>query len=72
MAIHHSPRKKRKQYTPQQMEKALEAVASGWSSVRDATLLHDGPVSTLHNRASGRVICGVKTGPVKKWLLEHF
>jgi len=64
VVIHRSPRKKRKQYTPQQMEKALETMASGRSTIRDAARKHGIPVTTLHNKISGRVTHGVKPGPV--------
>jgi len=64
VVIRRSPRKKRKQYTPEQMEKALETMASGRSTIRDAARKHGVPVTTLHNRVSGRVTHGTKPGPV--------
>jgi len=46
------------------MEKALESIASGKSTIRDVARTHGVPVTTLHNRVSGRVTRGVKLGPV--------
>jgi len=59
-----SPKKKRKQYTPEQMERALESIASGKNTIRDAARTYGVPVTPLHNKVIGCVTHGVKPGPV--------
>jgi len=59
-----SPKKKKKQYTPKQMERALESIASGKSTIRDAARTHGVPVNTRHNKVMGCITHGVKRGPV--------
>ena len=49
---------------PEQLEKALETMASGQSTIRDAVRKHGVPVTTLHYRVSGCVTHGTKPGPL--------
>ena len=51
-----------KQWTEEQMGRALNAVAVDGLSVRRAALLYGVPKSTLGDRVSGRVLCGVTCG----------
>ena len=44
------------------MERALEEVANGSSTVRRAALSYNIPKSTLHDRVSGKVLPGAKGG----------
>ena len=62
-AVLRSPRKvKRKQWTNEQMEKAMKAVASGECGVNRAALDYGVPRTTLKDRLSGRVEHGRKPG----------
>ena len=54
---------KRKQWTNEQMEKALEKVKSGNTSVNQAAKDHGVPPTTLKNRVSGRVEHNTNPGP---------
>ena len=56
---------KRKQWTNESMEAALEAVRKGPISINKAAKLHGVPSTTLKDRLSGRVLHGSKPGPVK-------
>jgi len=47
------PKKKRKQYTPQQMQRAMETEANGWMSICKVAQRNNVPSTTLHNRVSG-------------------
>ena len=54
--FHHPlPKKKQKQYTQEQMQRAIEMASSGWMSVREAAERNGIPSTTLHDRVSGRV-----------------
>jgi len=59
------PYAKRKQWTNESMEAAMQAVRKGTISVNKAALLHGVPPTTLKDRLSGRVAHGTKPGPVK-------
>ena len=58
------PRKpsKRKCWDNDQMVAAMTAVKGG-SHIKRAAEEHGVPVSTLHDRISGRIVCGTKPGP---------
>ena len=55
--------KKRKQWTSETMLSAIAAVKNGMSVGR-ASVIHGVPRSTLHDRISGRVVHGTKSGPL--------
>lgn len=55
-------RKKRKQWTDEAMQSAMATVKDGTSVSRAATI-HGVPRTTLHDRISGRVLHGSKSGP---------
>ena len=54
--------KKRKQWTDEAMLSAMTAVKNGMNVTRAATI-HGVPRTTLHDRISGRVAHGTKSGP---------
>ena len=54
---------KRKQYTNLQIEKALEAVRSGKTSINQVALNHGVPRTTLKGRISGKVKHNTNSGP---------
>ena len=54
---------KRKQWTNKQMEKALEKVKSGNTSINQVAKDHGVPPTTLKNRVSGRVEHNTNPGP---------
>ena len=54
-----------KLWKPEAMEKALDAVIEHGVSIRRAALEYDVPRSTLGDRASGRVLPGSNSGPIK-------
>ena len=54
--------KKRKQWTDEAMLSAMAAVKNGMS-VNPAAKMHGVPRTTLHDRISGRVAHGTKSGP---------
>ena len=54
---------KRKQWTNEHMEKALEKVKSGNTSINQAAKDHGVPPTTLKNRVSGRVEHNTNPGP---------
>ena len=58
-----SKRTKRKQWTNEQMEKALEKVKSGNISINQAAKDYGVPPTTLKNRVSGRVEHNTNPGP---------
>ena len=63
-----SNKTKRKKWTNESMDKAIEAVKEG-SSVQRAAIAHGIPRQTLHDRISGRVKHGTNPGP--KPFLSH-
>ena len=52
------------------MQNALKAVGKG-ESVRHTAELYDVPKSTLHDRVSGKVVEGVKSGPPSYLTIEE-
>ena len=64
-AILRSPKKakKRKQWSNEAMEAALEAVKSGSISVLRAAREHGVPRQTLRDRVNGKVVHGTNPGP---------
>ena len=50
---HLLPKKKRKQYTQEQMQTAIEMASSGWISVCEAVECNGIPSTTLQDRVSG-------------------
>ena len=58
-----SNKTKRKQWTNESMDKAIQAVKRGRSSVQRAAIEHGVPQQTLHYRISGRVKHGTNPGP---------
>lgn len=59
----HNQRDKYKDWTESRIAKALEAVNSQGLTIRRAAEEFDIPKSTLHDRASGRVLAGATSGP---------
>ena len=59
------PKKRRKQYTLEQMQRAMELAAFGLMSVREAAGRNNVPSTTLHDRVSGRVVHNVNPRPVR-------
>lgn len=59
----HNQRDKYKNWTESRIAKALEAVNSQGLTIRRAAEGFDIPKSTLHDRASGRVLAGATSGP---------
>ena len=55
--------KRRMQWTEEAMEAAMSDIRSGKYSAFRAAKLYGIPKSTLHDRISGKVICGQKPGP---------
>ena len=53
---HPLPKKKRKQYTQEQMQRAIEMTSSGWISVCEAVERNGIPSTTLHDRVSASVV----------------
>lgn len=63
-AVLRTPEKKRRmQWTDEQMVAAMKSVEEGLSGVNQAALLHGVPKTSLKNRLSGRVVHGTKPGP---------
>ena len=58
----HCEAPKRKQWTEDMMERALQDVHSCKSTVRRAALEHNVPKLTLHDRVSGKVLQGAVGG----------
>ena len=56
------PGPKRKHWTEQNMEQALQDVTHGSLTIRRAALEHNVPKSTLHDRVSGKVLPGAVGG----------
>ena len=55
---------RRKKWTLQQMEAAMESALSGNMSINRAAELHGVPRTTLQDRLSGRVQHGKNPGPI--------
>ncbi|XP_065896174.1 uncharacterized protein [Dysidea avara] len=65
-AVLHTPTKKRrKQWTNEQMKNAMEAVETTTCGVNEAARVYGVPATTLKDRVSGRVKHGTKSGPPK-------
>ena len=63
-AVLRTPEKKRRmQWTDEQMVAAMKSVEEGLSGVNQAASLHGVPKTSLKNRLSGRVVHGTKPGP---------
>ena len=54
---------KRKQWTDEQMQGAMDDVTTGRCSANGAAKKHGVPPSTLKDRLSGRIVHGTKSGP---------
>ena len=66
LAVLHTPTKKRrKQWTNEQMKNAMEAVETTTCGVNEAARVYGVPATTLKDRVSGRVKHGTKSGPPK-------
>ena len=65
-AVLHTPTKKRrKQWTNEQMKNAMEAVETTTCGVNEAARVYGVPATTLKERVSGRVKHGTKSGASK-------
>jgi len=65
-AVLHSPcKRRRKQWTNEQMESAMEAIHTATCGVNEAAIMYGVPATTLKDRISGKVKHGTKSGPPK-------
>ena len=60
-----SPKNRKKQYTPNQMKRAMEMASSGLISIREPAERNNVTSTTLYNRVSGHVVHNVNPGPVQ-------
>ena len=63
--LHTLAKKRRKQWTNEQMKSVMEAVETTTCGVNEAARVYGVPATTLKDRISGRVKHGTKSGPPK-------
>jgi len=65
VVLHTPTKKRRKQWTNQQMESAMESVHTTMCGVNEAARMYGVPATPLKDRISGKVKHGTMSGPPK-------